>query len=1522
MATKASGGGAQLASGYISLSVKYASAMGQIADDFDAIDKKAKSTGESITKNLVAGADKAKAQVAELGTAYEAQRAKVAALKDTLAQLQAQQAKANEAEKAYNAAFRSDREKRKAYIQEEIRLNEALNQARAKARSSGVAKEAIDNSAGVKAVQAQIAANDAQRKTDLQTLTRLEKELAAARSAAGTDSTKVQETLNAELAKGKEMFEQYGKAVEDAARKQQLAATSGAALTNSMGAAAQHLSFGQRMARLIAGPFAPELQSAGTKAGNAFRRAFNHQMDTARGESEHHARSLANGLLMGMTPGVMGAAGVGLALGKAFSMGFERNEVIETTKLRLQALGKTSQEISAVTDTALKSVQGTQYSLAEAIDAASGAMLGGIALGPQMTQYMDNIANAAALTGVEYGQVADAMGRVQRQGTVSLENIEPLTNKGLPVLDWLTDYYKKQFPSTTKADITDMISKKLIPADVLQQVMTAHLSNSMKDIGKKTVKGAFTDLMTQVGKVTGSILEPVMGEGGIPAFLNRIGARLSTFSEYIKPGMAAAVKWVRTTWASLSDWFTTKWAEWWPKVKPVIDKFVSMWKDMWPQLAAHLQPFLAAVKRLWDAAFPILKGIGAVAAWIAYEFIKHMPAIAQFATNLVNWLATAVDWLRTKFWPWFKESWKHFVEDIVGAWHKAVEFKDKVVDAFEKIKSGTLGVWNWLEDKFNWLVDKITWIKDNAHWLTDPFGSLANMFTGSDGNSYNIANTSSSTPLVGGIPSNVPMPAGLIDVEGKHSGPQARYVAGLIMSMFGIDHVAGARATDTAPNTHDTGTSIDIPIGPSAAERAKGDQIEKFLQENAKQLGIVYTIWKDVGKQTGLGGRSVGTFNQPGHQNHIDVHFDGVTYGATGSDGNTYSIAPSAASKPLGAQDSQLAAALKAQGFTDSQITGLIALNGVETGNWSHPESIMGFTNQQTGPGISAHVAGFKEMWDRRQRTGAVGAVGTAESGMDANGNVVDPTKFANWLLKLEGYSATQDWQGNQYAPGQFLSSNAYASKVIGAYGPKPVSIPVALMDSSRPMVPGDPGYRPPQTLPEALLGNVQSAAVGPGTIAGIPMPGLANQPPNAADILNASSPGSGKTWYSTGSTPTSLMTPEQQERLRTTGGGEPAPDNWFQKFIQNDPLMPQVVKDLFNPNHVFQILPDLPESWGGLPNMDSGAGRTAANQYAHRGIQGPMATTPKDNGPKGTKDDPIVTTDPQVADNTDPKNQPGAPDGPPLTPDAGGGLGNSAGKGITGTDANGNPVGPDGKPIEDLTSGLGDVASKAFSDQFAGTPFSDPTTWPMTQSAGALLQFFGGLLRGQGGSGLGGLFGPGGKAATPKQTRDMNRRVREAGEAVSRAQAKVDSMVGKPQYTAEERAQAQQDLDDALQNQSDVAADAQELGAKGVFQNPFGQFNIGTPPASPGGDVNGGAVAPGGGWAGASLPTGLIPKPSDVQPAPAAPAGPQVTVDNSIHQEIAGDPASARDQAARAVNTNNAAAVNTIKLIPGAQSI
>lgn len=1481
MAKKGSAGGTQLASGYISLSVKYAGAMGQIASDFDAIEKRSKAAGESLTKNLVSGADSAKAKVAELGSAYEAQRAKVSALKETLNQLQAQQSKAAAAQAAYTAALNSDKEKRKAYIQEEIRLNEELNRVRSQARSSGVAKEEIESSAAVKAVQQQISANDAQRKADLQTLTRLEKELAAARSAASTDGSKVQEALNAELAKGKDMFEQYGKAVEDAARRQQLAATSSAALTNSMGSVTQHMSFGQRMARLIAGPFAPELQAAGTKAGNAFRRAFSHQMDGAKQESEHHARSLANGLLMGMTPGVMGAAGVGLAIGKAFSMGFERNEVIETTKLRLQALGKTSQEISAVTDTALKSVQGTQYSLAEAIDAASGAMLSGIKLGPEMTQYMDNIANAAALTGVEYATVADAMGRVQRQGTVSLENIEPLTNKGLPVLDWLKEYYTKDFPNTTKADITEMISKKLIPADVLQKVMSAHLNNSMKDIGKKTVKGAFTDLMTQVGKVTGSILQPVMGEGGIPAFLNKIGAKLSTFSEYIKPGMASFVGWVRRQWAVVSDvfgaviaWVKERWAAMWPTMKVWIDKFTAMWREMWPQLIAHVQPLLAAFRRLWDALWPIVKPLVGLAGLIAYEFIKHMPAIAQFATNLVNWLATAMDWLRTKFWPWLKDSWIHFKNDVTDAWNTVKTFSDKVIGFFDAIKTGTQKTWTWIEDKFKWL-------KDNVPGISTLLSALG--FTGPD----NVALMSSSSPLVNGAVSGAPGSYGL--PAGSNSGGYGG--GGVQFPQWVYDF---GKAFNIKPSTYPghqerngVNHGIDWTGSPEDLQRAAD-----FLASNGGADQVIYAnpnTGQKTGYATGYGRVGPGTAT-PGyyrddwadHGDHMHTSFS-----------RSLTLSASSVSLTSGGMNplwDKIAAAESSRRWNDNNSGNNSTSSGAPRGGLQITDGTWkAFGGTEFAP--NAAMASQAEQIEVAKRIAFTGWKGTPPQGLSAWETITQgkvPGVTAN--MSADDFGGIQ----NLSTSSPLIDFNTIAN---GGVAPtNPLWAPLSAL--------------PPEQIATTLTTPPASAAGPPG----IPW-----------------APG-GSTFPSTGGNPIDIFQGSTNPVSIAPGGlanGAVAPpgpvsQSFWDKYIKNDPLMPQWMKEIFKPRTVKVLdntempgasLFDAGANFLGMPVSplqpnDSGAGRTAANQYEHRGIKPP-------DGPKGTKDDPIVTTDPKVAENTDPDNQPGMPGGPALPPDAGGGLGKSANASIAfGTDANGNPVGPDGKPLGDLATGLGDVASKAFSDQFAGTPFSDPTQWPMTQSAGALLQFFGGLLRGQGGSGLGGLFGPGGKRPTSRQTREAGERVSDAQAKVDDLKKKMDDMVGKPQYTDQDRADAKDAWEKATRELGDAKADQNDL--LGSTQGPFGMFNLGTPPPAPGGDINGGAIAPGGGWAGASLPTGLIPSPSDVQPAAPAAGGPQVIVDNSIKQEITGDPAQARDQAERATNTQNAAANNTIKYIPG----
>lgn len=1454
-ASKGSAGGAKLATGFIELSVRYAGAMGQIASDFDAIDTRAKRTGESISKNLVEGADKAKAQVAQLSSAYDEQRAKVEQLKASMQGMQQLRERAAAAEKAYLSAFQADGERRRSFIQQEIALNEQLNRVRAAARAKGVAAEQIENTAEVKAVQAQINANNNKRKEDLKDLTRLEKELQAARSASGDGGAAAMKVLNAEVAKGTVLYEQLTRAVEDSARKQELAAKTAA----SLGSANQHISIGMRMAKLIAGPFAPELYSAGTKAGNAFRQAFGRQMDAARGESQHHARNIASGLLMGLTPMTLSAAGVGLAIGAAFTAGFNRNEVLNTTRLRLLALGKTQAEVASLTKTAEDSVVGTQYSLQAAMEAATGAMAANIALGPKMVQHMDNIANAAALSGQPYEVVAEAINRVQRLGTVSLENLEPLLKAGVPILDWILQYYKKDFPNATLQDITEMISKKMVPADVLEQAMSQHLNNSMKAIGKKTVKGALADLFTQVGKVTGSILEPIMGD--IPTFLNSMGDKLKAFAVYIRPGMAAAVAWIKDTWRRLwpyvaagIDWLRDTWEKLWPKVKEVFNIFADHWKKMWPQLQEKFEPFMRALREAWDSLFPFIKNIGIAVGAVALSIIDHLPAIAQFATNLIHWFSVAMNWLRTQFWPWLKESWKKFTTDVGDAWRSVKDFSDKVIGFFDKIKSGTAATWQWLEDKFNWLKEHVPGVSAllSALGLSGP----------------QVALTSSSTALPSGgvklgAPGSYGLPAGA-NSNGYGGGgvqfPQWVYDFG---KRFNLQ-------PSTYPGHQERGGvnhGIDWVGKPEDLQRAA-----EFLAANGAADQVIYAnpnTGQKTGYAAGYGRVGPGT-NQPqyyagdwaAHGNHMHTSFS-----------RSMEVVPMSLTSPAGSPLWDKIAAKESSGnWGDNNSGNNMTSSGAPRGGLQITDGTWkAYGGLQFAP--TAAQATKEQQIEVAKRIAFTGWNGVAPQGLGA------------WQVVTEGKVAgvTPSMSASDFGGINNLSSSSalITPDLITNGGAAPVN----------------PLYAPLiGSIPEAIPTMLTTPAASSNPFPDMPNPNRPVQP---------LPPG---------------MSPDQLPPGMLGGGGDfnsAPPMSFWDKYINPDPLMPQWMKEVLKPRTI-SILPDtempganiadafynatgMPYSTLQPRTIDSGAGHDAASQRMHRGINGPL-------GPKGTRDDPIVTTDPQVADNTDPNNPanqppttgPGAPGQPGAGSAAGQGLGAGGASDTTVYDQNGNPIG-------DLASGMGDVASKAFSDQFAGTPFSDPTTWPNVQSAGALLQFFGGLLRGQGGSGLGGLFGGGGgKPATAKQLREAGQAIDDKRAARDAQAAKVASMQGKPQYTAQEIADEQAKLDRMNRDLGDLQTDQAALQARGVRQNPFTSLLPGSPGPAPGGDINGGAITPGGGWAGSGgIPTGLIPNPADLQPGQQPTGGgPQVNIDMSTNQQIQGDPVQAADMANRATAT------------------
>ena len=208
----------------------------------------------------------------------------------------------------------------------------------------------------------------------------------------------------------------------------------------------------------------------------------------------------------------------------------------------------------------------------------------------------------------------------------------------------------------------------------------------------------------------------------------------------------------------------------------------------------------------------------------------------------------------------------------------------------------------------------------------------------------------------------LPAPTMLEDTGKVPSGPQSRLTAALVERFFGSQlrgKIGGSRDGNTAPGTHDAGLSIDIPIGPD--QMSLGDQINAFIQANASTLGVEYSIWRDKGQYPGGGG-----FTQPGHQNHIDVHFNGQQ--SVNAPYNSGAVpAPSADFSSFGAPGSKQA------------IANMIYQQALGRGYSAHEaQSIVAYAVGESGlnPGISGGVQGDDEVLGLFQQKSAFAAAG------------------------------------------------------------------------------------------------------------------------------------------------------------------------------------------------------------------------------------------------------------------------------------------------------------------------------------------------------------------------------------------------------------------------------------------------------------------------------------------------------------------------------------------------------------------
>lgn len=238
-----------------------------------------------------------------------------------------------------------------------------------------------------------------------------------------------------------------------------------------------------------------------TKSGKMFE-GMGKNLDSVSKKLGSTGKSLTNKITK---PALLaGSALAGIALTK----GFSRLVEIDSAKAKLTALGNSAKDTQTIMDNALESVKGTSFGMGEAATTAANAVAAGIKPGKELTQYLKNTSDAAAIAETSMSEMGSVLNKVQTQNKAYNGELQQLSDRGLPIYQWLA-----KEANVAADEITDMASKGKISSKMLQDAIKNNIGGAAKEMGEKSFSASVANMWAALGRLGASFLD-AGGKGG------------------------------------------------------------------------------------------------------------------------------------------------------------------------------------------------------------------------------------------------------------------------------------------------------------------------------------------------------------------------------------------------------------------------------------------------------------------------------------------------------------------------------------------------------------------------------------------------------------------------------------------------------------------------------------------------------------------------------------------------------------------------------------------------------------------------------------------------------------------------------------------------------------------------------------------------------------------------------------------------------------------------------------------------
>jgi tape measure domain-containing protein len=320
--------------------------------------------------------------------------------------------------------------------------------------------------------------------------------------------------------------------------------------------------------------------------------------------------------------------------------GMSRAGAIEGAEATLSGLHHSASEISSIMDDAKQSVLGTAFGLGDAGKVAASAVAAGVQPGQDLQRTLGLVADAASVTNTDMSEMGAIFNKVAAGGKLQGEELNQLTDKGIPMLSLLADSM-----GTTTAEVRDMVSAGKIGFPELQNAIESGMGGAAKQV--KTFEAGLANTQAAIGRLGAAVMTPLRDVAKdafnqiIPA-IDSLTGKIQPVFEQIGESLSPIITRLLNELLPLLDRIApiienigTFWVETFDRVSVVIEPIASMMLDLFQMLTDGLSTINdnASAFVQFGKAVAVVFG-GAILA--AYDIIQGL-VVAFYGMAGVVW---------------------------------------------------------------------------------------------------------------------------------------------------------------------------------------------------------------------------------------------------------------------------------------------------------------------------------------------------------------------------------------------------------------------------------------------------------------------------------------------------------------------------------------------------------------------------------------------------------------------------------------------------------------------------------------------------------------------------------------------------------------------------------------------------------------------------------------------------------------------------------------------------------------------